>query len=304
MEKTEFKNLVLIAAAFTLLTFTSCEEDEVAEPTPVTIVASDMAYSVGSPRTLTNLDLSSMPSIISKTGANQLWDFSGVRTESNFTSVAYQNFSDNTLPGANYSFEGTVLNTITGLNVNALYIRENSSRGIFEVSTRLLADDKVSIFQGAGDLTFLKGDQVNENGGIPLYTFPINFEDEYSHTSTTLANFTANLPFAGLVNTPANTLDSTFSEIKVQGWGEIKLPGYNKSFEVLQQKISRKLFRYYLLGGSPAPDNLLAGLGLVQGDDLATEIITYITPNHGVVATVFFTNGVLTSANFRSDLPN
>lgn len=298
-------NYILITICASLLAFTSCvEDDAVVEVTPVTIVANDMSYVAGQSKIFTSLDLTDFSTIAMSVGENQLWDYSEVQTNGTSSTIPYNDFSDESILDANFSYQNSLVNAITGQSVSATFIRENSDRGIFDRAIRLLNEEKVSILQGAGDLTFLTGDQVNTNGGVPLYNFPVNYNDAYSHVSTRLADFIVNLPSAGLVNTPANTLDSIFTSIQVQAWGQVKLPGYDKSFEVLVQSTSRQFVRHYLLGGALAPDNLLAGLGLSQGTGSSEDIIAFVTPTYGVIGVVYFSNGVLSSAFFRSDIPD
>lgn len=308
MKRIEIAVYYLIASVL-IFSASSCSDDEPeVEPSPVTITIADMPFEVGVSQSFTDLDSLALAIFASPSGENQSWDFSSMGTTSTFTSAPYQVFADESIPSANFQRNGSILNTITGQRRAAQYIFEHGEDGIFSRSTRLLEDEVVPILEGTGSLTFLKGDQIDSNGGVPLYLAPAtygtsNFENGEEHVSASLANFTVTLPSAGLDNVSANTLDSTTTNLTVTAWGQLQLPGYNEAFDVIVQDAQRTIVRNYLLGGNLAPAGLLAGLGLRQNELTSENVISFITPKHGVIALIYSKNGELQYGYYKNDIP-
>lgn len=297
------KQTIYFAAILSsIMLFIGCNEEEEARSS-ITITAEDIPYVDGKILSYTNFELSEVVDVGIPYGEDQLWDFSKFTTLSSFNATPYQSFDDASLPGANFASEGTMYNSLSGTLNASLFIREHNSDGIYRRSNRLLQDETVSILEGAGELVFKSGDQVYSNGGDPLYLFPATYGDERSHISTVSSDFEVTLTSAGLDHTPANTLDSVYTDIVVSGWGRIKLPGYDKEFEVITQLVDRFYVRYFYLGGQLAPDDLLAGLGLSQSMYSTETIITFITPEHGIIAAAGLSGTELNFAYFRNDLP-
>lgn len=282
----------------------SCSEDAEEKRASVTITAEDIPYVAGKQLSYTNFDLYELAEIDLPYGEDQYWDFSDMSTAGSFKSTPFEAFSDASLPGANFSFSGTMYNSLSGASVPALFIREHGADGIYRRSNRMLQEDVVSIFDGAGSLVFKSGDQVFTNGGDPMYMFPSTYGSNQSSVSTVLADFEVTLPSAGLDQTPANTLDSVFTDLTVSSWGRVKLPGSKKEYEVIVQLADRMTHRYFLLGGELAPADLLAGLGLQQNMSSSEIIITFIAPEHGIIAAAGIYDGYLSFGYFRNDLPD
>lgn len=291
-----------LIALLMLASMISCSEEQEETRESITITAEDIPYIDGKVLSYTYFSLADLADMDIPYGEDQYWDFSDIGTDGGFDATPFVAFSDASLPGANFAFNGSLYNSLSGSNNSALFIREHATDGIYRRSNRLLQDEIVPIYDGAGSLTFKSGDQVFSNGGDPLYIFPATYGSSKSAISTVLANFEVTLTSAGLDKTPANTLDSVFTDLNVSGWGRLKLPGNQKEYEVISQIAFRTTKRYFLLGGQMAPDNLLAGLGLTQNMSSDETIITFITPEHGIIAAAGVYDGYLSFAYFRDDL--
>lgn len=299
MKKTKYFALAILMTSTFLV---SCDEEiEAFEPSAIIIELDDMPYGNGVQSKITPFDTAVFKDVPG--GPQQVWDLTDIKTGTNYVSRKVSDFSDKAFPGANYSFEVTEQNTLSKQERTYSAIRERSEKGLYIRGRKYALSQNVPVFGGAGTLVLEAGDQVQSGEGIPLMLFPTLYGERYSFKSTVKANFNITYPPAGLENTPANTIDSTFTNIGVDGWGQLKLPGYAREFEVIKYTHVSVIKRNYLLGGAPAPTSLLDPLELEQGKLTLQVFVYFIAKELGTVAFYEILDDKITTAYFRNDLP-
>ncbi|MGB3468302.1 MAG: hypothetical protein WBA74_23655 [Cyclobacteriaceae bacterium] len=300
MQISKFCYPVAIAS---IIFFASCgEDDTLAVGEPAIITLESIPYSVGLQENYSEIVPAEITTITQISGTDLLFDFSDLIVTENYATTPYQSFSDPELPRANYAFRSFQTNTLTGKEQEILRIMQRSESGIYNIAIDLKEEEVLPILGGAGELVFNNGYQVNQ-GEAPLYIFPATYETSGTFESSTMADFTITLPTAGLTDAPANTLDSTTTEIEVVAWGEVILPTSSRAYPVILQRNTYTTKRTYLIGGSPAPAELLTPIGLGQ-DEIRTETTyEFISPEFGVIMYLILNDGEAMSAAFKNDLP-
>ena len=235
-------------------------------------------------------------------GENILWDYSNLSITDKFTVYPYLEFIDSEFPLADLSNQFDRDYNIATEDRTGHHIYGSFLDGFFYYGARFNSAFTIPVFGGAGSIKYLEEDVIASQS-IKMIPTPATFgtKEEVSYTETN--NFLATYPPAGLNNTPGATVDSLDYSIEVVAWGQLKLPTYSETFDVLLFKRSYISRQYQFLGGAPAPASLLANLGIEDGYQSTSTTYVFYAKGHGPIAFVRYRNGELTRASFVNDLP-
>ncbi len=270
------------------------------EPTAITIARSEFPVANGFKIQRASFNNASFPTNLPE-GENQTWDLSAIASETPVNLVPYLTFSDATIPDANISLASLTTETITGSELELTALFQVNESGFFEGGLRYTEDTVVPIFGGTGELVFNSGDFLF-SPKREIVPFPMEYGYSRTENLSLTQNFSVTYAAAGLNQVPANTVDAVAYTTAVVGWGTLKLPGYDHPFEVLMVKNTRLTTRNYLLGGAPAPAQILAGLGLTDGEQFTDYAYSFYTKQHGQIAWYNIYQGELSRAFFRTDI--
>ncbi len=298
MRKFNYLSLMLIAMSFG---FVSCDDDE-ATPTPqaITITAEDSPVEAGYLESRSEVSFN-LPQPTG--GENVTWDYSGLIVTRKRGVVPYLAFSNtSTFPNAELSQGITAEYSLaTEDREDSELIFSTSEDGYFEHGRKHNSDFFISIFGGAGSITFLEEDAPYSET-VSLVPTPFTYKDKLESRYSFKENFKATFPPQVPANTPGATIDSVDYSVEAIGWGELKLPSYPESFEVLLLKREESRRQYYFLGGAPASSALLTGLGIEDGRLSVLTTYVFYAKNHGPVATIIFENGKFLRGHFVNDI--
>ena len=264
---------------------TSCNSDsDGTEPAKsTTITQSALPYTDGHSAEIGIFDLSGIPSLAG--GENLVWDLSNVTVASSGQTNEYSAYADSRVPDANLSFDGVSINSLSGEIRDIFYLRGLDQTGYYSIGVHYLQGLEVSIFGGAGSITFPDDDMDAYSEKKILLKFPVNYGDTHTQQITSTDEMIANLPSQGINNVPGDITDTEDFDSEVIGWGQLKLPDYDQPFDALLIKYNETTTRNYFLGGAPAPADLLTALGLVDGAvDPNIESWAFYSPDHGLLA--------------------
>jgi len=107
------------------------------------------------------------------------------------------------------------------------------------------------------------------NNSLPILKLPATLSSKWAATTPRVVNFMVTIGAVGLSNAPGQHKQIRSHLDSVVGWGKMKVPiagkGASAWIPVLQVQHRDIAVDSFFLGGSPAPDNLLIGIGLTQG---------------------------------------
>jgi polyhydroxybutyrate depolymerase len=116
-----------------------------------------------------------------------------------------------------------------------------------------------------------------------VFQLPLNFEDTWSSTYSRTIDMTLFSPTFSLNDVPAQQSDTVRVTSEVTGWGTLALPNLTRSgfqdMEVLMVRTTRTLKSHFFINGMPAPQALLDGLGLTQGQETTTTEYHFFAKN-------------------------
>ncbi len=301
MRKFNYLSLLLIAMSFG---FISCDDDATPqvmpeEPKAITVTAEGFPFGDGYQQSLSDIDFSSSTAPVG--GENMTWDYSNLMVTSKAATVPYKSYSDPAFSGANLSQTATTEYSLTNEKRDVIYVYSSTADGYYEHGRKYEADFVIPVFGGAGSVTYIAEDVIY-SPKIKAVIFPFDYEDKAESEHVETSNFKATLPSAGLNNTPGANTDSISYSAEAIGWGQLKLPAYSESIEVLLIKRVEVRRDYWFLGGAPAPASLLTNLGIVDG--AKTTIVTYVfyTKNQGPALFVNYEDDKLGGVYFVNDL--
>lgn len=232
-------------------------------------------------------------------GANQTWNYTYVKGVEVF-------YTERTLqPNTGIFQNATVMReALYGLGsfmVEGWVYYEGSATGWAEIGNQYKGAT-FPLTGGIGSLTI--PDQTNTyQPKLQHLQLPITYQSTWSTNSR--LEFNANLTVTpmGLDNAPAQLVQYFTYNDEVVGWGTLKMP--NQNYDALLIKTTHMHVDSVFVGGMPAPDMLMAGLGLVQSDTTRITMYRFVAAGvKGGEIMVFSRSGNSSQwgAQFRRDL--
>jgi hypothetical protein len=265
------------------LVLSSCKEDE-PEYNGIELNANDFRAVYAPNKTLTFGYLDKTKITVPVEGADQTWDYRNVKSSSSPYTNTYKAVPDNSgFNSATYMLEAVPSLGVVSFT-NGQYFYEVSDEGWYSLGTKVLAqtlnlpNNVILAATGAGFAYSPK---------LMLHKFPMTYQSTYSSTAIANEVYMLTAPALGLTSaTPATRKVTSELNSSITGWGKLYLPDVAEPIEVLQVRVMDKVTNNYLLGTSPAPAQLLAGLGLTEGSSSTITYYAFFAKNRGLVAEV------------------
>ncbi len=243
--------------------------DMLSAQTPVTITAeTSPALQPGDVHTWFSMDVATPPS----GGANMVWDYSGPVTSAFFFKREYETPNNPAFPNATTSRE-------TRFALNAIQIDGTAYTERFESGDAIVGYRYNGSFVdlGLGYLDIPEQDVYKV--GIPELHLPATYQSSMRDT--------IRRPITSILTIPALQLDQAslvYTEVRyysdtIIGWGTLKMPDDQGSYEVLLQKRTYIGVDSFLLEGQPAPAQILDVFGVAQGQTSTTTVWAFHAPN-------------------------
>lgn len=234
----------------------------------ITIERADFSIQPDVPSVLWQVDTNNVA--IPSDGAAQVWDYAGLVLNDayNFTKNAGINpvFPEVNLTDTSvFPLLGLIPQTVVFLEVLNDEQYATLGRVDFGVATTLAP------FTGNTNdsISTVTETQIYEEPSY-FFQFPLNYEDTWETQLSISGDYEITIEGAGLDHVPGSSITYFDTDVSVSGYGTLILPNPDGegeiSLDVLMVKKATTLLDSFFLGGQPAPSNLLAGFGLVQGD--------------------------------------
>ena len=243
--------------------------DMLSAQTPVTITAETARpIQPGDNFTWFSMDISTPPS----GGANMVWDYSGPVTSLLKYSREYRTPDNPAFPKATTCQEAMFA-------LNAIRIDGQAYTESLDIGDPIVGYEYNESFVDLG-LGYLDIPQQNAYEiGTPDLFIPASYQASMRDTTRR--------PITTLLTAPALQLDGAslvYNAIRyysdtIIGWGTLKMPADQGTYQVLLQKRTYIAVDSFLLEGQPAPAQLLDIFGVVQGQVSTTEEWAFHTPN-------------------------
>ncbi len=286
-----FKKLTIPVLCLTLA-LASCKKDETPAYNGIELKADDFRAVYAPNKTLTFGYLDKTKISLPAEGANQTWDYRNAKSSAAPYTDSFKDVPANSgFNSATYILEGfPSLGAVSF--ASGQYFYEVSDAGWFSLGTKVLAQT----LNLPNNVTLAStGNSFAYSPKVQLHKFPMVYQSTYSSTSVVNEVYMLTAPALGLTSaTPATRKLTSEINSVVTGWGKLYLPDATEPIEVLQVRVSEKSTNNYLLGTSPAPAQLLTGLGLTEGSSINPTYYSFYAKNKGKVAEVIY-NGTTVS---------
>ncbi|MGB0931148.1 MAG: hypothetical protein ACPGVB_10250 [Chitinophagales bacterium] len=215
--------------------------------------------------------------IIPEGGANMVWDYSGIAYET--ATIVQEEYFDATddpdFPNALNYLESTL--NFSAFDVpTKVYVQVDES-GFSQIGSKIEESNfpLTAFTQGPEDVSRFPYQVISFEGGEgknEYLRFPMNYQDQWTSTTTNNTDFELTIAGFGLNQTPGLAQEIGTDNVEVIGYGQVIIPMEDGSasnpVEVLLVKTVSSTVTNYFLGGAPAPEALLNAFGLVQGEEI------------------------------------
>ena len=285
--------LSLFLSASLLLTACKKNEPTATPASGITIEVGNLQSAYAPSKFVTFDDLDKSKVTLPAEGADRTWDYRNAKTAmpAPYTNTFGAVPANSGYPTATYILPyAPSLGAITFNSGNAFY--EVSATGWFQLGATVTAQT----------LNLPNNVTLRAAGTAQAYTpkalihkLPLKYEDTYSNTAVVNESYGLTAPALGLTTeTPAVRKLTNTRNCKVTGWGKVFLPDNNNAIDVLQVKVTTTQTENYLLGGNPAPAQLLTSLGLTEGSVDTTTYYVYVSKTKGEIVEIGYANGAVT----------
>lgn len=261
------------------------------EPTAISVTGSDYAVHtrVGSAftgKTFDNLLIREVPSV----GENQVWDLRAYQSSNPSDVTSRENLP---VPAGSSFTSATFVRTQQSTFIEAFTYTEFyevSEEGYYKVGDKV---DAGSADLGGGILLTAPGNEVTLTPKQLFFKFPMNYEDVTEQEGVLRESYSLTAPAFGLTNAPVERKITYPTKTEVVGWGKVILPegAISDTTEVLLVKNTETIKINYFLNGSTAPNALLSGLNLTEGETSTIIFYYFISKEFGTVAFYSFEVG-------------
>lgn len=204
-------------------------------------------------------------------GADLVWNYQGITGTLN-ADFTYFTTSDSFFSATHHYETGRT--SLPGFTIDTDIHRGLDNIGYYEYGKQQ-HDTSYSIAAvtgGVNDALHFVDDKQYYEGDINFVLFPMVYGDYWIDTVSRTTPFEITVAGFGLNSTPGFHKRLFEIENEVVGYGKLLMTDSNgsvsDSMEVLLQKTIRNGVDSFYIGGQPAPAQLLAGLGVVQGAQL------------------------------------
>lgn len=242
-------------------------------------------------------------------GSAQVWDYSDLNTNNISTSVHADATTDPVFTDALNSFQADF--SFLGLNVPARMFEAVDGNG-FHMDGMSISEINYPLTLTTANpndsIRFIQRDDIYQ-GRINPIRFPCSYLIQWSGTHEQQLDFSLTLTSASLAQAPGFRKRTITDDRDVLGFGKLVIPdfsgGSTDSIQVLQIKVTQEIVDSFYLQGSPAPDSVLAELGLTQGSIARdTMYVFYRAEFTSPVLELHISGNAVSSAIFRPQADN
>ena len=216
------------------------------------------------------------------TGADQIWDYSGLTTEELDTFVYHDAAGNQYYPDALNYRSGDL--TFQGFPITSSRFDDLDAQGFYEVgrSSEDVSYSITAISGGQNDSLGFVSNHAAYDGRIDYIQFPLNYQDQWNQTRIETTNFALTVAGFGLDHTPGARVRHVTQNREVAGYGQIIIPTADGSpsppIDVLLVHVTQNQVDTFYLGGALAPAALLGAFGLTQGAMDSDEFYVFYRP--------------------------
>ena len=231
-------------------------------------------------------------------GENQIWDLSNLDVQLVYNTEFFDASGDDFYKDAiNYQNTRYALNDFLFESTDFYAIDDE---GYAKIGRRL-AETDFSITEltgGSTDNLKIVGGNSPFEGRWDYIKFPLKYEDSWTFNFKMPTNYELTIESYELKDTPGLFMNHITESREVVGSGELTMPnkdGGVMTIDALLIKVERTVIDSVFLGGQPAPPQLMAAFGLLQGGIATRETYVFYSAGYGEsVASYDITDGNIT----------